>query len=218
MHLHVKDAGGADTLDGERLAEVLRLVRQVSPGMPVGVTTGAWASPDPAERVRNVLGWTVLPDFASVNWHETGAEEVARALVERGVGVEAGLWHGEAVSVWLASPLRKHCCRVLIELRDGLDESETASEAERMLSAVTAGAPRVSVVVHGEGSSCWPAVRFAAQLGTATRIGLEDTLYMPDGSPAPDNRALAEAALAMLRHPPRRPHPIANGRPSTESR
>ena len=31
-----------------------------------------------------------------------------------------------------------------------------------------------------------------------TRIGLEDTLVMPDGSPCPDNRALVEAAIEIL--------------------
>lgn len=38
----------------------------------------------------------MLPDFASVNWHEDGADEVAAALLEIGVGVEAGLWHVDA--------------------------------------------------------------------------------------------------------------------------
>jgi uncharacterized protein (DUF849 family) len=56
-----------------------------------------------AERMAAVRSWTVLPDFASVNWHEVGSEAVAAVLLERGVGVEAGLWHADAVDAWSVS-------------------------------------------------------------------------------------------------------------------
>ena len=65
--------------------------------VPVGVTTGAWAEPGPAARLERVRSWSMLsepPDHASVNWHEEGAEEIAAALLDRGVGVEAGIWSG----------------------------------------------------------------------------------------------------------------------------
>jgi uncharacterized protein (DUF849 family) len=45
---------------------------------------------------------------------------------------------------------------------------------------------------------CWPALRQAARLGLDMRIGLEDTLEMPDGSLAPDNAALVAAARALI--------------------
>jgi uncharacterized protein (DUF849 family) len=154
VHLHVKDADGADTLNGAALADVLVAVRAAAPGLPAGVTTGAWAAPDPAERVALVRSWPVLPDFASVNWHEDGAEDVAAALLDRGVGVEAGIWHSRAAEVWNGSRHRDACLRVLVEL--------------------------------------------AARRGLATRIGLEDTLVLPDGSPAPDNAALVRAARAIV--------------------
>ena len=165
VHLHVKDAQGADTLDGELLAEVLAAVRRSAPGLAVGVTTGAWSAPDPVRRVSAVRAWTALPDFASVNWHEPGAEQVAQ---------------------------------VLLELPDGLDERGTAAQAEQLLGLLSAGGNDVPVLLHGEGSSCWPALRHAAGRGLATRIGLEDVLTLPDGSPAPDNAALVSAAAALL--------------------
>jgi len=121
VYLHVKDDSGVDTFDGERLREVLAAVRDAAPGMPVGVTTGAWALSDPGERVAAIRTWPVAPDFASVNWHEEGAEQVAGALLDRGIGVEAGLWHEQAVAAWSASPARARCVRVLLELPDGLD-------------------------------------------------------------------------------------------------
>lgn len=202
IHLHVKDDEGADTLDDALLSSVLEAVRDAAPGVPLGVTTGAWSVPDPRQRVAAVAGWSNLPDFASVNWHEPGAEQVASALLARGVGVEAGLWHSHAVDAWLASPSRAHCCRVLLELPDGLDEAATEAEADRLLDMVTAGGAEVPVLLHGEGSSCWPALRHSVRRGLATRIGLEDVLELPNGSPATDNASLVEAARALLQEPP----------------
>ncbi len=91
VHLHVKDEEGVDTLDGAALASALGTIGARSPDVPIGVTTGAWAVADPGDRVAAIASWSVLPRFASVNWHENGADDVAAALLERGVGVEAGL-------------------------------------------------------------------------------------------------------------------------------
>ena len=201
VHLHVKDASGADTLDGENVAAVVSAIRVVAPGLPVGVTTGAWAVADPAQRAELVRTWRVFPDFASVNWHEAGVVALAEALLQLGVSVEAGLWHSDAVESWLTWRHRDRCLRVLVELPDGLDPTETVEEADLLLASV--GNP-VPVLLHGEGSSCWPALRHAADRGLATRIGLEDTLALPDGTLAPDNLALVEAAVEILTA--RRPH------------
>jgi uncharacterized protein (DUF849 family) len=193
VHLHVKDAGGRDTLDGAALAEVLDAVRAAAPGLPVGVTTGAWADPDPAARVAAVASWSALPDFASVNWHEDGAEDVAAALLDRGIGVEAGLWHSRAIASWLGSRHRDACLRVLVELPDRPDGSATLARAERLVAMVADDAREV--LLHGEGASAWPLLRLAAGHGLATRIGLEDVLLLPDGGPAPGNAALVRAAV-----------------------
>lgn len=202
VHLHVKDEAGVDTFSAADLAAVLVAVRATTPGVPVGVTTGAWALPDPGARIAAIGTWTELPDFASVNWHEDGADQVAAALLARGIGVEAGLWHARAVRDWLASPHRDRCLRVLLELPDGLDEVETREEAGRLLHQLEAGAVGASgarpVLLHGEGSSCWPALQEAARLGLDSRIGLEDTLQLPDGSPAPDNAALVTVARHII--------------------
>lgn len=205
VHLHVKDAQGADTLDGDAMARVLTEVRHVSPSVPLGVTTGAWAQSDPNQRVAAIRSWGQLPakpDFASVNWHEAGADQVAAELLEIGVGVEAGLWHAKGARAWLASQHRDRCSRVLLELPDGLDA--TALEAEvahlrRMIEDVgsgeTAGFP---VVLHGEDGTAWPALRLASRSGLSTRIGFEDILTLPDGSVAADNAALVHAAQDLL--------------------
>ena len=200
VHVHVKDEQGADTFLSRELAEVLAAVDAAAPGLPIGVTTGAWSLPDPTDRIAAIHSWSRLPTFASVNWHEDGADQVAAALLARGIAVEAGLWHVNAVRAWSKSPVRDRCLRVLLELPDGLNDDDTATEARLLLDAVRrVTADRIPVLLHGEGSSCWPALRYAGNLGLQTRIGLEDTLYLPDGSLAPSNGALVSTAVELLR-------------------
>jgi uncharacterized protein (DUF849 family) len=70
LHIHPKDSRGCDTLEPGVVAAVLEAVRAAAPGVPAGLTTGAWAVSGPQQRVELVRGWTARPDFASVNWHE----------------------------------------------------------------------------------------------------------------------------------------------------
>ncbi|MGD9959244.1 3-keto-5-aminohexanoate cleavage protein [Nocardioides sp.] len=198
VHVHVKDAHGADTLAATALGAVLRAVRAAAPGLPVGVTTGAWAVRDAGARVAAIQSWATLPelpDFASVNWHEDGADEVAGALLDLGVGVEAGLWHVAAAEAWAVSPRRDRCLRVLLELPGDLPAESVEDEARRLLEVVDG---RLPVLLHGEDSSAWPALVLAGGWGLSTRVGLEDVLWLPDGSKAPDNLALLRAAQALL--------------------
>lgn len=205
VHLHVKDDQGADTFDGSAMADVMSAVQRAAPGVPVGVTTGAWALPDPAERIAAIQSWgrlPVRPDFASVNWHEDGAEEVAAALLDIGIAVEAGLWHVGGAQSWLASPHRDRCLRVLLELPDGLGPAAIEDQVARLLRLVGSSTfgddEGLAVVLHGEGETAWPALQLAARLGLSTRIGLEDVLSMPDGATAVDNAALVGLARDLL--------------------
>jgi uncharacterized protein (DUF849 family) len=206
VHLHVKDDHGADTLDAAALAAALTAVRSAAPGLPVGVSTGAWAVPEPDRRVAAIRAWVALPappDFASVNWHEPGAERVATALLDLGTEIEAGLWHAAAAESWARWPDRARCVRVLVELPDGIDPAQVEASAQHLLDLVTSSGPPDSppALLHGEGTSAWPALRLAGRLGLSTRIGLEDVLLLPDGSPAADNAALVSAARAELGSP-----------------
>src|ERR1700743_2044076 len=87
LHVPPRDASGADTLDPGSVAAFVTAVRAAAPGIPLGVTTGAWAEPDPQRRIALVRAWDpgALPDYASVNWHEDGALELARALLDAGI-------------------------------------------------------------------------------------------------------------------------------------
>jgi uncharacterized protein (DUF849 family) len=202
LHVHPKDLVGADTLDAGVVAAVVEAVRTATPGTPVGVTTGAWASGSPAERLAVVRAWRVLPDFASVNWHEPGATELAAELLERGVGVEVGLWTPQAVESWSDWPRRGRCLRVLLEVVDDLPAEEAVAAAGRLVEALRpmpGVMPGVPVLLHGEGRSAWPVLAEAVRRGLDVRIGLEDVLLLPDGRPAADNAELVATARDLIR-------------------
>jgi uncharacterized protein (DUF849 family) len=194
VHVHPRDAAGRESLHPSVIAAALDAIRAASPGLPVGVSTGAWIEPDPAARVAAVRAWTVLPDFASVNAHEPGAEAVAAALHERGVLVEAGLWTRDAVETYKG--WRVPAGRILLECMAEDAEVALADAADMLagLPAPAAGAP--PVLLHAEGPATWPVLAEAVRRGLHSRIGLEDTLWLPDGAFAPGNADLVTAAVA----------------------
>ncbi len=114
-----------------------------------------------------------------------------------GIGVEAGLWHGPAIDAWIASAHRDHCLRVLLEVDDpvddGLAQAASAGGGPRRWCRMT-----IPVLLHGAGPAAWPVLRDAIRRGLDIRIGLEDVLALPDGSPAAGNAALVTAARALL--------------------
>lgn len=192
VHVHPRDEAGVESLRPTVIADAVTAIRSARPGLPVGVSTGAWILPDPAARVAAVRAWPVLPDFASVNAHEPGAEAVAAALHERGVLVEAGLWTLDAVAAYRR--WRVPAGRVLVECM-AEEVAVALADASRVLAALPADAP--SVLLHAEGPATWPVLAEAIRRGLDTRIGLEDILCLPDGSPAADNAALVAAAVAV---------------------
>src|SRR2546430_16771681 len=62
------------------------------------------ALPISDRRVADIAGWTA-PDYASVNVSERGATELMRALLEAGVGIEAGVWSVEDADRLVATEL-----------------------------------------------------------------------------------------------------------------
>jgi uncharacterized protein (DUF849 family) len=192
--MHPKTADGVDSLLPQHVDAAVDAVRHAVPGLPLGVTTGFWALPDADARLRAVDGGSVLPDFASVNWHEPGSEALAQLLLQKGIGVEAGIFHADAAASWARSDIAPHCMRVMVELGPDGD----VATADDLLGEVLAAGSPAPVLLHGFDESCWLLLEHAGARGVQTRIGLEDTLLLPDGTVARDNAALVAAAVEIL--------------------
>jgi uncharacterized protein (DUF849 family) len=182
------------------VAAAVAAVRAACPGVPVGVTTLAWVEPDVARRLALVSAWASRPDFASVNFSEPGAAEICAVLLEKGIGFEAGLMLPDDARLLIETGLAARCVRLLIEP----DEPEIAAALAtvRAIGALLDGAGiRAPRLLHGIDATAWPLLDEALRRGYDTRIGLEDTLALPDGSPARDNAQLvAEARRRASQH------------------
>lgn len=190
VHLHVRDDDGAESLRPAPVADTLVAVREAVPGMPIGISTGAWIPPY-EQRLAAMGDWSLLPDFVSVNLSEPDAPEVIALMQRHRIGVEAGLASLEDVRRLL--PLEPgNCLRFLVEM-EGADFDAQRREAEEMIRRLNDAAPHVPILLHGMNETAWRFVDMAASLRLATRIGLEDVLTLPDGSPSDNPRLVSEA-------------------------
>ena len=78
-------------------------------------------------------------------------------------------------------------------------EGEVAAATARELDVALDGlAITTRRLHHGEEAATWPVLRQAAKLRRDVRIGLEDTLALPDGESATGNAQLVATVAALL--------------------
>src|SRR5580693_2006932 len=113
--------------------------------------------------------------MASVNLSEDGAETVMQALLDAGIGIEAGIWSVDDAERLAASGFATRVVRVLVEIVHPVqDPAAEAMTIDERLDHLGIAAPRL-------------------------HHGVEDALFFPDGALAPSNEALVLAArLAAL--------------------
>ena len=198
LHVHPRWRDESETLDPQACAEVVRECRRACPGVPVGLSTGAWIESDPPRRIALIERWTILPDFVSVNFSEQGAVDLCDFLSRRRIGIEAGLWAVADAEAFVASGLAKRCLRVLLEPRE--EEPDLAIATGGAIHAVLDRhgilLPRL---LHGEGPAAWPVLEAAVAHGDDIRAGFEDMLLLPDGRRAQSNAELVEEAVRIVR-------------------
>ncbi|GIM96747.1 3-keto-5-aminohexanoate cleavage protein [Paractinoplanes toevensis] len=191
VHVHPRDPAGAESLAPADIGAAVAAIRAACPGIRVGVSTGLWMTGgDAHRRAALIASWREMPDFASVNVGEEGFAELVRLLASKGVGVEAGVWRPEEADAVRRLPLE----RVLIEVLD-TPASRAVEAADAILARLDTAGYHGERLLHGEEEACWPLISHAGRLGLPTRVGLEDTLALPDGTPATGNAALVEHAL-----------------------
>ena len=196
VHVHAYDADGAETLSAEPCAAVLGAIRAVCPGVPVSLTTSADIEGDPAARQALVAGWTELPELVTANQGEPGIAGLCALLLDRGVGIEAGLLTVDDAHAFVASGLAARCTRVLMEPLDADPDAAVAHAAEMERVVLGAGIT-LEQVHHGDDLASWAVMRRGYARGHGTRAGIEDMTVLPDGSLAPGNAALVRAAIAL---------------------
>jgi uncharacterized protein (DUF849 family) len=196
LHVHPRDTTGRESLVAQDIGAAVVAIRGACPGVRVGVSTGIWMTGGDARRrealVRAWAGLESRPDFASVNVHEEGFADLVAILDDAGIGVEAGVWQPAEAEELEGLPLE----RVLIEVI-GTPAGRAVPAADAMLDRLDKTGYRGARLLHGEGDACWPLIEHAGRLRLPTRVGLEDTLVLPDGTPAETNADLVREAVLI---------------------
>ena len=194
IHLHPRNVDGSESLLWSDIEPAIAAVNEACPGIPVGISTGDWIEPNVDKRLNLISTWQNSVSFASVNFHEPGAERVARLLMKRGIGVEAGLFTRQAAENLVKSGLAEDCLRIMFEPIDSehTDSLNTVHHIEKILDRGKVANP--SRLLHGFNSTCWHMLAEAKRRGYDSRIGFEDTLFLPDGVPAESNLQLVQLA------------------------
>ncbi|NEA31352.1 3-keto-5-aminohexanoate cleavage protein [Streptomyces sp. SID13031] len=191
VHFHPRGADERESLRWSDVRPAVEAVRARCPGLALGVATREEIEPDLETRLALLGEWEAGPDFASVNWHEEGAERVAELLIERGIGIEAGLFTPDAARKFLA--WRGPVVRVLVEALPGISPGQDGvAAAKATLAVLPAG---FELVVHGEAEWAWPVLEWARSRGYGLRAGFEDMLTGPNGAGVTDNGQL----VALMR-------------------
>jgi uncharacterized protein (DUF849 family) len=204
LHLHPYDGDGRQTLAAEPCTAAIDAVRAACPGIPISLSTSAGIEADPKRRHALVAAWTELPDLVTVNQGEVGLRDLCELLVERGLGIEAGLLSVDDARLFVSYGFAPSCVRALVEPLDDDPEAAVAHAGaiERVLLEACVALEQVH---HGDGVASWAVNRRAVSRGHGIRTGLEDTPVLPDGRTAAGNAELVTAAAALLLEAAREP-------------
>lgn len=200
LHLHPRDASGAQTLDPGHVLAAVAATRAAT-GLPVGVTTGIWTvDGDVTRRLDLVARWTGpdRPDYASINMNEPGTEALADLLTGLGIEIEAGVWTAADARLLGAAGFRARILRVLMEPADRDPAGAVATAAGAASELVRLGVT-ARQVHHGYALATWDVMRAAVAMGHDIRVGLEDTMILPNGHVAVGNGELVAAAVRLVR-------------------
>ena len=187
VHLHPRRPGdGAQTLEAASHGAVVAAIRRAAPELEVSCSTAEDIElGDAPDRVAAVRAWTDPPDLVSLNLSEAGAVQLGTALLERGIGIEAGLFTLDDAERLLAAPWAEAVHRVLVETIFEHEAAAAVALAGDIDARVaTLGRPRLW---HGDGRATWAVVDAGLAAGVDVRVGLEDSLVGRDGGPAPGN-------------------------------
>ncbi|MGI5505201.1 3-keto-5-aminohexanoate cleavage protein [Lentzea sp. CA-135723] len=187
VHIHPRDVIGLPTLVGPEVATTIATVRAAVPGIEISVSTDV-----PGNRGTLIASWAPLatgrPDIAAVHLDDPDWRDLVQALHQVNVKVE----------LVVTTPAR------LADLPPGVSRvtvTATRDTAESLLALVEPlGLP---ILLHGRDDEAWQVLDYAALLEHHVRMGLEDTLRLPDGRRARNNAELV--ALARKRQRTRAP-------------
>ncbi|MEU2390100.1 3-keto-5-aminohexanoate cleavage protein [Streptomyces sp. NPDC007369] len=193
--VHPRTPCGRESLSPRVVGPVLEALRGAGVSVPLSVCASVAAEQDPAGRLERVRSWTVLPDRAVVHFAEPGAAELARALLARGVAVDAVVAVGADPEEGAAG-----CAAAAVRVADAAGAARAVGTAGAAGAVGAAGAAGAwgGVGVAGVG----PLARFLASRGPerAGAARVRPAVELAGAAAAADPAAVA-GLVAALRRP-----------------
>jgi uncharacterized protein (DUF849 family) len=197
FHIHCYDENGNESLKPNDVKNLVVLVKNISPEIQIGISSGDWIEPDFEKRKSYISSWEKIPDFISVNMIEDHAVEISNLLISKGVLIEAGLNEKKAAEIFVESNFKKNCYRILIEPEpEEFDPAiQTINEIEKVIDSNNIQIPRL---LHGFNAVSWDILREAKRRGYDSRVGMEDTIYLENGEIVKSNLEIIQQAKKLL--------------------
>lgn len=202
IHLHVRDANGGHSLDTNLYRAAISAINDVAPGLQIQVTTEAAGQYTVAAQLAMLKD--LKPAAASIAVREIGRSpelvaDVYATAQKQNTKVQHILYGANCIDVllgWIATG------RVPQDMRDVilvLGQYAPArfgrpEELTHMVERLQKSQLRVTVCAFGpDEQACLLA---AARLGCELRVGFENNLIAPDGTPWSDNAAAVRSLKA----------------------
>jgi 3-keto-5-aminohexanoate cleavage enzyme len=207
FHVHARDKDQKPTLDIDVFKANARRIKKTAPEVIIQLSTGARAGKDWEARANPVR---LLPEMASFTTGSNNLpgivyenspqfiEFLAEVFKETGVKPEIEVFESGMISnaVYLQN---KGFIEASLHFDFVLGAPGSMAGTVRNLLFLSESIPAGSTwTVAGIGKAEIPLAAAAIAMGGHVRVGLEDNLYMPDGSPA-SNPKLVEKVVAIAK-------------------
>jgi 3-keto-5-aminohexanoate cleavage enzyme len=207
FHVHARDENGRPTLDIERFKENVRAIKEVAPDVILQLSTGARAGKDWEARANPVR---LLPEMASFT---TGSNNLPGIVYENSpqfIQFLAGVFKETGVKPEIEVFETGMINNALYLQKKGLIEpplhfdfvlgapGSMPGSVKNLLFLSESIPPGSTWSVAGIAQAEIPLATAAIVMGGHVRVGLEDNLTLPDGSPATNPR-LVEKVVRIAR-------------------
>jgi len=207
FHVHARDADQKPTLDINVYKENARRIKDLAPDVIVQLSTGARAGKDWEDRAKPVR---LLPEMGSFTTGSNNLpgivyenspqfiEYLAKAYQETGVKPEIEVFETGMIANALFLQKKGHITPPL-HFDFVLGATGSMPGTIKNLQFLSESIPPGSTwCVAGIGKAEIPLSAVAIAMGGHVRVGLEDNLFLPDGSPA-SNPLLVEKIVRIAR-------------------
>ncbi|WP_107496607.1 3-keto-5-aminohexanoate cleavage protein [Thalassobius sp. I31.1] len=195
-HLHVRDDNGQHSLDAGRYREAMAAVQTAAPGMDIQITTESAGIYDVAAQYDCLAALT--PAAASVSVREMARDEATAARLyalaaEAGTDLQHILYNAgdiEQLAVWMNKGIVPPQMRSAIFVLGQYNPAIHAQPSDLQIFLRAGHDLNLDWTICAFGPNELACARAALATGGNVRVGFENNLLRPDGTPARDNAEL----------------------------